>query len=224
MTGMFLEETPAVLSLGKICEDHGYTYHWTTGQTSHLTKKGKRIDCNISNYVPFVVPGLSAHSSSPTSSPTSSSSSSQESTSANTENRDIENPVSEGCIGTNGELRGNPLQRSTEITGESEEVQRGISHELPDWLQEFRKNLVDESTSTEPWRNPERGSQDTSNSSHELPKGPRAKVEPGSGKHSVYTHFPKDPNCDICLVTKMTRVSCRRRADTVVPRVEHFGV
>ena len=47
-----------------------------------------------------------------------------------------------------------------------------------------------------------------------------AKVEPGSGKHSVYTHFPKDPNCDICLKTKITRASCRRRAGTAVPRVE----
>ena len=70
---MFLEETPAVLSLGKLCKDHGYTYHWTSGQKPHLTKKGKRIDCNISNYVPFVVPGLST-SSSTTPTPTSSSS------------------------------------------------------------------------------------------------------------------------------------------------------
>ena len=31
---------------------------------------------------------------------------------------------------------------------------------------------------------------------------PRAKVESASCKHSVYTHFPKDPNCDICLKTK----------------------
>ena len=37
--------------------------------------------------------------------------------------------------------------------GKSEEVQRDISHELPGWLQEFRENLVDESTSTEPWGN-----------------------------------------------------------------------
>ena len=29
---MLLEETPAVLSLGKLCEDHGYAYHWTSGQ------------------------------------------------------------------------------------------------------------------------------------------------------------------------------------------------
>ena len=104
---------------------------------------------------------------------------------------------------------------------ESEEVQRDISHELLDWLQEFLVNLVDESTSTEPWRNPEQGSQDTSKSSLETES--REKVEPGSGKHSVYTHFPKDPNCEICLKTKITRSSCRRRAGKVVPRAEHVG-
>ena len=57
----------------------------------------------------------------------------------------------------------------------------------------------------------------------ELPMEPRAKVESGSGKHSVYTHFPKGPNCDICLKTKITRASCRRRTGTVVPRAEHVG-
>ena len=37
VTVVLLEETPAVLSLGKLCEDHGYTEHWTSGQktTSH---------------------------------------------------------------------------------------------------------------------------------------------------------------------------------------------
>ena len=42
-------------------------------------------------------------------------------------------------------------------------------------------------------------------------------------QHSVFTHFPKDPNCDICLKTKTTRASCRRLAGTVVPRAEHSG-
>ena len=78
MTVMLLEETPAVLSLGKLCEKRGYTYHWTSGQKPHITKNDKRIDCNVSNYVPFVVPGLST-SSSTSSSPDSSSSSSQDS-------------------------------------------------------------------------------------------------------------------------------------------------
>ena len=51
----------------------------------------------------------------------------------------------------------------------------------------------------------------------------RAKVEPGSGKHSVYTHFPKDSNCDICLKTKITSALCRRRTGTIVPRAENVG-
>ena len=49
------------------------------------------------------------------------------------------------------------------------------------------------------------------------------KCNRGSSKHSVHTHFSKDPNCDICLKTKITRSSCERRAGTGVPRAEHFG-
>ena len=41
VTGMLLEETLAVLSLVKLREDHGYTYHWTNGQESHLIRNGK---------------------------------------------------------------------------------------------------------------------------------------------------------------------------------------
>ena len=72
---MLLENTLAVLSLGKLCEDHGESYHWTSGQKPHLTKNGKKIDCNMANYVPFVVPGPSTSSSTSSSpaSPTSSS-------------------------------------------------------------------------------------------------------------------------------------------------------
>ena len=100
---MFFEETPAVLSLGKLCEDHGYTYHWISGQKPHLNRNGKRFDCNISNYVPFMVPGLSASSSSTTlslTSPTSSSSSSQDS--VFDANRYTENPVPERSGSTSG--------------------------------------------------------------------------------------------------------------------------
>ena len=53
---------------------------------------------------------------------------------------------------TNEELRGDPLHETTESEihlkmGESEEVQRDFSHELPDCPQELGENLVDESTS-----------------------------------------------------------------------------
>ena len=39
VTVILLEETPTFLSLGKLCEDHGCTYQWTSGQKPHLTKK-----------------------------------------------------------------------------------------------------------------------------------------------------------------------------------------
>ena len=45
----------------------------------------------------------------------------------------------------------------------------------------------------------------------------------GFGKHSVYTHFSKDRNCEICQRTKITRAPCRRRIGRVVPREEIFG-
>ena len=104
---MLLEETPAVLSLVKLCEDHGYSYHWTSGRKPQLTEKGKNIDCNTSNYVPFMVPGLSTSSSSTTPSPTSPSSSSQDS--VFDVNRYTENPVPKRSGSTNGVLRGDPL-------------------------------------------------------------------------------------------------------------------
>ena len=72
--------------------------------------------------------------------------------------------------------------------------------------------------------NPAPEDQDTSSSSHELPMESRAKVEPGSGEHGVNTHFPKDPNCDVCLKTKITRASCRRLAGTVGPRAENYVI
>ena len=34
-----LNDTQAVLSLEKLCEDHGYSHEWTSGQKPHLIKK-----------------------------------------------------------------------------------------------------------------------------------------------------------------------------------------
>ena len=64
LTMNVLENTPAVLSLGKHCDENGYSYEWITGQKPHLIKNGIRIQCNMENFVPIVVPGLSASSSS----------------------------------------------------------------------------------------------------------------------------------------------------------------
>ena len=49
-----LDFTPAVLSVGSLCEEHGYTYEWASGQTPHLTKDGKTILCKTENVVVVV--------------------------------------------------------------------------------------------------------------------------------------------------------------------------
>ena len=64
LTMKVLVDTPAVLSLGKLCDENGYSYAWINGQTPHLIKNGIRIQCNTENFVPIVVPGLSSSSSS----------------------------------------------------------------------------------------------------------------------------------------------------------------
>ena len=51
----------------------------------------------------------------------------------------------------------------------------------------------------------------------------RAKVVTKSRKHRIYTHFPKDRNCEVCLRNKMTRAPCRRRTGEAPPRAEKFG-
>ena len=50
LTMKVLENTPAVLSLGKLCDENGYSYEWINGQKPHLIKDGIRIICNTENF------------------------------------------------------------------------------------------------------------------------------------------------------------------------------
>ena len=63
VTVQLLDETPAVLSLGKLCEDHGYSCEWVSGRKLRLTKDGKSIICKTDNFVP----GLSTNPDEPAS-------------------------------------------------------------------------------------------------------------------------------------------------------------
>ena len=166
VTVMLLEDTPAVLSLGNLCQEFGYNYHWTSGQIPHLIKNDRKINCNTANFLPFVVPGLPT-SSSTSSSPTSLTSSSQETV------IDTEIPATRG-ESTDEIARGDPSRESAEIENpnkndDDEELQSDELQCVPDWLQEFEHGLVDESV-------PEH--RDTFSSSHELPLEHRTKVVP----------------------------------------------
>ena len=90
-----------------------------------------------------------------------------------------------------------------------------LDSEIPEWLQEFRENLVNDEI-------PVHGDSHAS-SSHEVSLEPTTKRREDLGKHSVETHFPKDRNCEICKRTNITRAPCRRRNGEAVPRAEKFG-
>ena len=235
LTMKVLHNTPAVLSLGKLCDENGYSYEWINGQKPHLIKNGIRIQCNTENFVPIVVPGLSSSSSSsshPSTSrqernhPTSSSGSSTSPTTfvlsdSETREREDSHPVPVSSPHVERIERGDPLlpkptknpkPNKNETTIERRDT---LCSDIPEWLQEFRENLVDD-------RVPEHRDSYAS-SSHELSVGPTPTRSEDVGKHSVYTHFPEDRNCEICQRTKTTRAPCRRRIGGVVLRAQNFG-
>ena len=81
--------------------------------------------------------------------------------------------------------------------------------DLPEWLEEFTENLEDTQVLAR------------AHISHDSDSERPAKV--ALRKHSVYTHFPKDRNCEVCLRTKMTKAPCRRRTGEAVSLAENVG-
>ena len=41
-------------------------------------------------------------------------------------------------------------------------------------------------------------------------------------RHTIFTHFPKDRNCEVCMRTKITKAPCRRRTGEAEPQAEKF--
>ena len=239
LTMKVLENTPAVLSLGKLCDENGYSYEWINGQKPHLIKDGIRIICNTENFVLIVVPGLSSSSSA--SSSTSRTHTKQESHSSSSPSSSPSSPsvgeiqVREREDAPDSDISPVPVSNSVDDrSGQPDDetqanknlkpnkkettIERGNlcdDSEIPEWLQEFRENLVDDEL-------PLQGGSHAS-SSHEVSLEPTTKRREDLGKHNVYTHFPKDRNCEICKRTKITRAPCRRRNGEAVPRAVNFG-
>ena len=201
-----LENTPAVLSLGKLCDENGYSYEWINGQKPHLIKNGIRIPCNTENFVPIVVPGLSSSSSgssstsktpsrqeSHSSSPSTSSSSPTVSEIQTREREDqTESDISPVHVSTTVDDRsGRPDDTQANKTPKSNkkesrrEQSDSLCSEIPEWQQYFRENLVDDEI-------PFQGGSHAS-SSHEVSFEPTTKRREDLGKHSVYNSFPSRP-------------------------------
>ena len=220
LTMKLLEDTPAVLSLGKLCDEHGYSYEWINGQKPHLIRNGIRIQCNTENFVPVVVLGSST-------TPSSSSTSTSTTPSRQRIDHSDHHPAIESSESVDRQARRDPFtsETSEELLHEPTEIPKSNKNEdheqvlgkpysdIPEWLQEFRESLVDE-------RVPEH--RDSHASSSQEPSSELVRSV-DLGKHSVYTHFPEDRNCEICQRTKITRAPRRRRNGGAVPRAEIFG-
>ena len=237
LTMKFLDNTPAVLSLGKLCDENGYSYEWINVQKPHLIEDGIRIICNTENFVPIVVPGLSSSSSASSSTlrtPMKQESHSSSSSSSSPSSPTVgEIPVREWEDAPNSDISPVPVSELVDDrSGKHEEIQANQIHqsnkkettmergnpcdsEIPEWLQEFREILVDDEI-------PLQGGSHAS-SSHEVSLEPTTKRREDLGKHNVHTHFPKDRNCEICKRNKITWAPCRRRNGEAVPRAANFG-
>ena len=183
VTVQLLEETPAVLSLDKLCKDHG------------LTRNGKSIICKTDNFVPLVVRGSSVNSESSSSSTT----------------------PSQESLGTEASLAsGKRAAASSSSDSVSERSDDLATRKLGQESWESDKKDKNDPLAVMPFRAPAHISQD-SDSEH------FTKVAAKSKKHIIFTHFPKDRNCDVCLRTELTKASCRRRTGETLPRAEKFG-
>ena len=248
LTMKVLEDTPAVLSLGKRGDGHGYSYEWINGQKRHLIKNGIRIQCNTENFVPIVVPCLSKSSSSGLPSSASMTPSRQE----------IDHPTSSSSSSTSPTMTSSTVS-SDSVTRQdgrdpcgidsypaavsSKRVERRERGDLlpkptknpkPNKKRKPRDRTRDPLCSDIPgWlqenrenlvddRVPEHRDSHAS-CSHELSLDPTSTRSVFLGKHSVKTHFTKDRNCEICQRTKITRAPCRRRNGGAVHRAENFG-
>jgi len=57
VTAVILPDTSNVLSLGMLCEDDGFNYHWYHQQIPYLEKDGRRVMLQIESKVPYCMAG-----------------------------------------------------------------------------------------------------------------------------------------------------------------------
>ena len=225
LTTKVIENTPAVLSLGKLCDENGYSYEWINSQKPHLNKNGIRFACNTENFVPIVVPGLSNSSSgsdsstsrtlsrqeSPCSTSSSSSSSSLTVSEIQTREREkrTESDISPVTVSnTVDERSGRPdidqANENRKTNKKEPKREQGdplftdsgrASSEIPEWLQEFMENLVDGEI-------PVHGDSHAS-SSHEASLEPVLERREDLGKHSVFFISLKTENARSVIGPKL---------------------
>ena len=233
LTMKVLENTPAVLSLGKFCDENGYLYEWINGQKPHLIKDGIRIICNTENLVPIVVPGLTSSSS--TSSSSFRTPMRQESHCSSSSSSSLSSPsvgemsVREREDALNSDISPVPVPELVDDRTENLWKPKPTKHrnlkKRPRLNGETCVTILNgcKNLGRIWWMMKFQYTETHASSSHEASLEPTFKKREDLGNHDVHTHFPKDRNCEICKRTKITRAPCRRRNGGAVLRAENFG-
>ena len=102
--------------------------------------------------------------------------------------------------------------KNPNVNEDIERVRRNPLRDLPEWLEEFTENLVDDSV-------PEH--RDASSSSHDLPAESREEKRYRINAVSILTS--RKAEIVTSAWTEITWAPCRKRTGTVVHRAEHFG-
>ena len=117
--------------------------------------------------------------------------------------------------GKNGETRALLKPEEALLTKRVRTGQPVFCSDIPEWLENSEKIL---------WMAEILKHSDShASSSHEPSLEPPPPRIADLGKQSVYNHFPKERNCEICQRTKNTSAPCRRRNGGAEPRAENFG-
>ena len=137
-------ETSVVLSLGKLCSEHEYSYGWKNDETPRLSKNENIIICTMDNFVTLVVSGLTSSSSS---SSTSTSRVKGQSSSSG-ESEKSSDPVTTRCDQQEyeGSTQTDPEKSTSgnrDSANKDEMDKKDPTQDIPDCLQPFTDNLED---------------------------------------------------------------------------------
>ena len=174
---------------------------WKTLRRPRIFLRVKTIIWKTRNFVPLVVPVLSANSGSNSSS------------TSTLQDLSSTSPAQERSDGLAQETEADHSQNHlTQKKRNGNRDSDGRLRDLPEWLEEFTDDPEDTEVHA-----PAHISQD---SDSERP----TKVVSKSRKHSIHIHFPskKGRNREVCLRKNMTRAACRRRTGEALPPAEKF--
>ena len=206
VTVQLLEETLAVLSFGKLCEDNGYSYKWVSGQKPRLTKEVKISICKTDNFVPLVVFRV-IHQFWKHFVVYIATKRLVERGSGNVLWKQL--AIRFKFI-FKSSFRGEVTEWHPETGAIPQNPRKNRRNsddplaDLPEWSEEFTDNLEDTVLRTQ------------------IRNVPR-KYQQNQGSTVFIGTLPKDRHCEICQRTKITRAPCRKRTGGALRRAEKSG-